>query len=177
MHIIVTEVLHWAAAAPLLYLLLFRRSAGRPYRYVAAGFAVSWLADLGASMLGGSQALTFVYPALQFGLFADGFGASWITWPLLAITAAVVLGTPLAEPEVWVTLTGSMAVLYLSAGKPLGPSMIVFCGIATVIYVLGIVPNAQNQEGFMPWWYGYQGSRLLAFGLFILTAHREARRA
>lgn len=167
-----SEIAHWSAAVPVLYLLAFRRSAGREYRYVAAGFAVSWFADFGADLLGGSQALTFVYPALQFGLFADAFGASWVVWPLVIMTAATVLGTPLATPEAWVTLTGSMAVIYLSAGKPLGPAMIAFCGIATALYILGIVPNAQDREAFMPWWYAYKVASIAAFALFCREAHR-----
>lgn len=164
-----------AALAPLLFLVVFRPKAPASHWLVALGFSVSVFADFGAKMLGGSWALTYVYPAVQLGLFAWAFGAPWAMLALLTLALVQVAGMPLSGPEMWVTVLGSMVVIWLAMGHPLFGSMLAYCGLATCFYLL--LATELFRPAFMPLWYAYQGSRLLAFGLFIGIAHREAARA
>lgn len=162
------ELAHWSALAPILFLLAFRRDAGAAYWLVALAFAVSWFADFGAVLLGGSGALLFVYPALQIGLVGAAFGAPWLLLVLLAVAAVEILG-PMDAP-VWVTLVGSMAVVWMAADTRLAPTIMVYFGLGTALWLL--MAEDVWSERFLAWWYGYQSSRLLAFGLFGRAAWR-----
>lgn len=166
------EALRLSALAPLLFLLASRRDAPASYWLVALGFSVSVFADFGAEMLGGSWALTYVYPALQLGLFAWAFGAPAVMALLVLIAGIQIVGMPLEGPEVWVTLLGSMLVIVLALDHPLLSSMVAYCGLATCFYLLLV--TELWRPAFMPLWYGYQSARLLAFGLFGRAAWRAS---
>jgi len=158
------EALHYAALAPLFFLLAFRRDAGVTYWLVALGFAVSFFADFGAWLLGGSQALTYIYPAVQFGLFAWAFGQSWALPILLVLAAIQVVGTDLSAPDLGVTLAGSVIAIWATGEHPLVWSILAYCGLGTLCYMMMV--ERVWADSFDLWWHGYQGSRLLAFGLF-----------
>lgn len=167
---IFSEALHYASIAPLLLLLAFRRDVGAAYWFVALGFAVSFFMDMTDSW-----AVSHVLPAIQLGFFAWAFGAAWVMPVLVTLAAVQIIGTDLSGPDIYVTLVGSMLVVHAAVGHPLLPAMLAYCGVATILYVLMV--GELFRPAFMPLWYGYQGSRLLAFGLFIGAAHREASRA
>lgn len=169
---VASEVAHWSALIPMALLLAFWRNADAPYWLVAAGFAVSFVADSISLVFDGTWALYHVYPALQLGLFALAFGVRWALPLLVAVAAFQVFATPLAGPDVTVTLIGSVIVLYLARDHPLAWSMVAYCGLASVFYLL-MVENLWA-ERFMTWWLGYQASRLLAFALFGRAAWRAA---
>lgn len=173
----VIEVAHWSALAPLVFLLLFRREAPVRYWLVALGFSVSVFADFGALLLDHSPVLYYVFPVLQFGLFAWALGAPWVLAVLTVIAGAQIVGTDLAGPDRILSLVGSAAVLALAwrSDTPLIPSLVAYCGLGTAFYLLMTVDIWANR--FMVWWYGYQGSRLLAFGLFGWLAWKETGHA
>lgn len=165
-----TEVAHYGALAPVLFLLIFRREASIRYWLIALGFSVSWFADLATAALEGSWAVGYAYPPLQLGLFGWAFGAPWLFFVLIVLAGVEVVATTLEGPEIIVRLVGALAVLYVSAGKELVWTMIVYCGIGTGLYLL--MTSDIWSERYLGLWYGYQSARLLAFGLFIREAWR-----
>jgi hypothetical protein len=166
----VTEIAHVSGLLPLLGLLALRRDAPPAYWLVALGFSVSFFADSVTVLLGGSWALTYVYPALQLGVFGWAFGSRGLVWALLGLTAAQIVFTPLAGPEMIVTVAGSAAVLWLAQTHRLFASMVAYCFAGTALYLLLVLEVWRPQ--YMTLWYAYQTSRLAAFGLFARAAWR-----
>lgn len=155
------EVAHYVALVPLLACIWSDRARALEW-FVAAGFAVSWLADSAAVMLDGSWVVTKVYPAAQLGCFLLAYGR-W-RWALgLVALAAVTL--PLAPPDQIVTATGSVAVLYASRGERLAPAMISYCGVASLLY-LGMTTELERAT-FWWLWYPYQVARVTSVALCL----------
>lgn len=146
------QVAHWSALLPLAVLLVVRpQKAG--YWLVATGFAVSFIADIVALQVPDPWAVTEWFPAGQLALIGSGLGSA-----LAPLAVAMLLILPV--PSVAVLVLGSIAVLIVSRGHELQPTMLAYCFAGTVFFMLFA------EHRIMPWWYGYQGSRLLAYGLF-----------
>ena len=163
--------LDWVALAPLVGLIAFRRGAPPAYWLVALGFSVSFFADAGNILLGGSWVLTYIYPALQFGLFALAFGSRLI-WALVALAGVQVVATPLSGPDMIVTAIGSVGALWAAHGHALFPTVVAYCFVATALYL--VLVTELWRPGYMPLWYSYQAARLVAFALFGRAAWRTA---
>lgn len=169
------QVAHWSALVPTVGLIVnHRRGRSVPnfYWVVAAGFAVSFVADLFAlNMVGeATWSVTSWYPALQLGLFGFAFGAVWIPIVTLLLAGIVPYG---GGPEIVVTFVGSALVLLVSWGHRLTPAMVAYCFAGSVFYLLLSVEL--TTDWFMPLWYGYQVSRLFSFALFLRAAYLEDR--
>lgn len=157
---LIYEVAHHAALLPLLACVWTERT--RPEDWlIAAGFAVSWLADSAAVMLDGSWIVTKVYPTAQLGLFALALG-SWRT-PLLLVPLAGV-GLALPGPDQIVTATGSVMVLWL-IGSVQRAALFAYVGIGSASYLL--LTTELDSQWFMPLWHAYQLTRVTAFALFV----------
>lgn len=167
---VVLEALHYAAAIPLIALVLFWRDAPAQWWVVAFAFAVSWFADYLAGMMGGSFLVTHYYPAIQFGAFAFAFGVS--LGPSLMIALSIMLPVT-SGPEIAVTAVGSVLVLSFAKGK-LAPSIWAYCFFGTLFYLMLATEVATGQ--FMVFWWPYQACRVAAFGLFLGAAHGERQR-
>ena len=146
-------------------------SAPKAYRMVAVGFSVSWWADGIARLMGGSWDVVNFYPSIQLGLFAYAFGSVLVPAALFSLT----LLPPFDRPDVLVTLVGSAAVLYLARGDALGPSMLAYAGVGSLLYLVLVWLMHIESERFMWFWPPYQAARLVAFGLFAGALY--ARRA
>lgn len=129
---------------------------------VAAGFLVSFAANMAGRMTEIPLVAEQYYPALQMGLFAYAFGVMWA--PLLLIGFAMAVPNT-GGPEAAVSVVGAAIVLVWGKGQ-LKPAMWAFCGAATACYysfsVLGGAP--------LKWMYHF--SELLGIGLFIHAAYK-----
>lgn len=156
-------VTHWSALVPLLY-LLYKGDAQARYWLVALGFSVSFFADALVYFVPQvNWAVTHFYPPLQLGLFALACGSVLV--PSL-LTLGAFMPTGLDRPEVVWTTLGSVMVLQLARSEPFALSLYIYCGAATVFYLL----LSSRDANFMTWWYGYQSCRIAAFMLFIRSA-------
>lgn len=101
------EIAHWSALAPLAYLAVFRRSAPMAYWLVAAGFGCSFVGDTAAQIMGGSWAAEPYYLTAQYGLFLVALFAEGAGQMVPALVMYVGVGTVLylgmvqyqSEPE------------------------------------------------------------------------------
>lgn len=169
--LLVGNVTHFAALLPAAVVALGRdRSA--TYVLVAAAFAVSFLADLGVLLTGHSWSVLAIYPVLQFGLFAVAFGGAGLAILLCVVALLQAIGMP--GPDMLVTGIGSIGVLYLATPHRLHASMLWYCGVASVCWLL-MVPVRSNPDAFMLAWWPYQAARLIAFGLFVRAAWKPTR--
>lgn len=161
---------HWSALVPLAYLLAFRRDARPAYWLLAFGFAISYFAE--AVLLIWPQVnwgVTHFYPPVQLGLFAIACGS--VVIPILLAGMAAV-PTALERPEVVVTALGSVMVVWQARRQVFAPVLYVYAGVGTVFYLL--LSTELGTGRFMWFWYPYQMSRLVAFGLFVRYAHESA---
>jgi hypothetical protein len=162
----VFELAHQLGLVPLIAMLLIGRGLPRAYWLVALAFAVSWVADSIAAMTGGRwDAMYFWLPA-QFALvFAAVAPTGWLLlwlWALaLVMSASLFMSAP--DPDWFVTLAGSMAVLMLARG-PLALPLAAYFGAGTLGYFWML---ATLESGVMPAWYAYQACRLIACSVFI----------
>lgn len=152
------EFFHFVALAPVAVLLLARRDAPLVYWIIALAFAVSWFHDAAALVLGGTWDLVPYLMLATFGLLCWAFGG-----PVLAGVYVAMAVTGWAAGPVFVAVLGSMLVLAPSVDHELAWPMWLYAGIGTLCYM---AMEARAADVFMPWWWGYQGARLGAFGLF-----------
>lgn len=170
------EALHQAALAPLAVLLVLHdRQLLARYGLVAVAFSLSWFGDSLATLFGGSWNAAYLWVPLQigfvlFGLVKEKVYREFIPWAI-ALTACTSLALSYPGPEVFVIVTGSVAIMALAWGK-LSVPLYIYFGLGTVCY-LGMVTQLNGH--FMPMWYGYQTCRLAAYVAFawIVTAERR----
>jgi len=155
-----------------------------PLWLIAAGLAVSWVADSIAfytfTPLGGP----LWWPFLQFALVLAALTGGWLraAWIVTMWALAVLCAVLLPPPHLLYRVAGSLAIL-LMASKRLAPTLALYFGIGTTALVLAVllapvptlaVPHPIN----MPAWYAYQGCRVVAFGAFVgvVLMHRTGGR-
>jgi hypothetical protein len=164
---LIYEAAHQIGALPIVWVFLFRRKATPAMWFLALAFFVSWFADSAAHFIGGSWAGRFVWLPLQlwlaslaftkergrrilyaFGLVFLAFASASISWP---------------GPDIFLTLLGSIGLLWIARGKLALPVYIYF-GAGSLAYLMMV-----NNIGadFLRFWYLYQGCRLVAFAVFI----------
>lgn len=172
------EVAHWAAAVPFVF-LAFLRVRGRTiepgYWFVAIGFNVSVFADFATKFLGLDWEVQPYYLPLQAALIAFGLTVDKArVQDIVAIVATLLLvaGASLSDgPDVWVRAAVSAALLALAWNHRLAWPVVVYFVLGTALY-FKMLTYGKDVDAARPWWYGYQGSRLLAFGLFGRAAWR-----
>ena len=156
-----------ALSAVALLPLVAARKSETAYRLVAAGFAVSFCADMIAIAQGGSWGVLHFLPSIQLGLFAYAFGSVLVPALLFSMT----LVGPYDAPDMLVTVVGSGFVLFLAQGHPLFGSMVLYCFVGSALYLL-LLSEIQT-PAFMPLWYPYQAARFGAFFLFARAVHAQ----
>lgn len=161
-----THVSHFSALVPAAFVSV-RRVHDRAFLWVATAFAASFLADIAVLLSGHSWGVLAIYPVIQFGLFAAAFGG-WglaVLLPIVALVQHMAIG----GPDLAVTAVGSAGVIYLVDRHPLRASMLAYCGVGSILWLL-MIPARVSPDVFMWFWWPYQLARLTAFGLFVKAA-------
>jgi hypothetical protein len=169
---------------PLLVLVVFRPDAKAALWMVAIAFLSSVVVgdalqriDREAGLSDGAWLNTYVWPPVMFALLTRALLPTilwWLALGAIAFAAWLAFQGPLDHPEWTVTVVGSVIVLsfYLFAGPDdLAPTLVTFCTLASLCYVLYAL-TFRSYPVATGWWYGYQLSRLGAFGLFARAAWR-----
>lgn len=165
-----SQIAHWSALVPLAWLVwLGHRGKTVPIAYwlIAAGFGISFVADLVTLWTTWNWAVGHFYRPVQLGLFILATGA---VFPAILLVAISSVPFGLERPEVLVTALGSTIVVYLTHQKLYGLSLALYCGVGTIFYLL--MSTELSTGRFMWFWYPYQGCRLSAFGAFCWSAQR-----
>ena len=172
------EALHLAALAPLAVLLVLHdRSLLDRYGLVAAAFSVSWFADSLTSVTGyNGFGFDYVWIPAQILLvlysLTDDPTYRWLLPWGAAMTAATSLAFSFPGPEVWMTVSGSVAILWLAQGR-ITATLYLYFGLGTVAYLLMLTQI--GNPGFDAAWYAYQFCRVAAFAAFITSVLGERR--
>lgn len=174
---IIALVALWPKAKPLFWL-------------VAVGFFTSLIPgdslqrlDVALELSEGRWLNTYVWPPIQFAVFARAVVESTLIWwavaAVLAAIATVQLSGPIVGPELIATIVGMVVVVGFTLagdGGSLDIPILVYCGLGSVLWLL-YAANYESYRVSTAWWYAYQVARFGAFALFIRSAHREAARA
>ena len=159
------EAAHQIALVPILIVLLAGRGLPRAYWWLAGAFTVSWVWDSVIGWRGGAWEVFFLFLPLQMGLAVAAFRRHALIPALIVFYALAIVGLGLGPPDVLVTLLGSGTVVALALrSEILTAPVVLYFGIGTLCY-LGMIQHLDG-DGFMRWWYPYQGARAAAFGAF-----------
>lgn len=172
------EALHQSALFPLVALFIWGRKLGAPYWLLGVSFFVSWIGDSMADLGGRSWALSYAWIPFQIGFalwaFLDTLAQKAMAfWAVLAVALASVMLTG-PDPELLLTMTGSLAIMVLARGRLAFPTWIYF-GFGTTAYVF--MALRRHEPGFMPAWIAYQGCRVAAYVMFAAVVIAQSRRA
>lgn len=187
---VATTISFLVSPLPIIALVVFWPKAKPVFWIVAAGFFTSLIPgdslqriDVTLELSEGRWLNTYVWPPVQFAVFARAVVESTLMWwavaAVLAAIATVQLSGPIAGPELIATIVGMVVVVgFTFAGDdgPLDVPILVYCGLGSVLWLL-YAANYESYRVSTSWWYAYQVARVSAIALFIRAAHREARRA
>jgi hypothetical protein len=164
-------VAHVMSFVPALVVRI--RRAPATYVLVAAAFAMSAFADLIALGLSGhaTWAVSYVLAPVQVGTILWALGSTRLPFALFGLALGQVVFGDLSQPDVVVTVAGSVAVLWLARDTALAWPLFAYFGAGTVCYLM-MAARIDDYGAFMLFWYAYQGARLGAFGLFARAAWR-----
>lgn len=168
---VITEMTHQLALVPAATVLVRGPTRMPPaFIYLAMAFAVSWVGDSLAGMMGGSWAAFYGWVPVQIilALFAVEVDRRkrWLAIPPIAALIPLSIHFSFPGPEVLIMTLGSVALVVMAKG-PLRWPVLIYFGIGTALYV----PMVMGTD-FMQFWYGYQASRLgsiLVFVALVLT--------
>lgn len=151
---------HYSGLIPLGAVMLWRPPV--PYWLIACGFGMSWVGDTIMLETGGSWAYGYVWLPIQIGLILLALAATWAMRAAVTVGVALltVLSVAHARPDIVLTVVGSVWILWQAHGR-VTPSLYVYFGLGTVLYLLML-----GADNILPAWYGYQASRLVAYGAF-----------
>lgn len=150
------QVAHWSALVPFVALLLVRPRKRKPWGYwlIAVGFAVSFAAEVVSLRLVDPWGVTAWYPGVQLAFIGYGLGSAFA-----CAFALLLLALPISESAL-ITFA-SAGVMWAGRNHELRYVLFAYCLVGTAFFLLFAA------DRIMPWWYGYQASRLVAYGLFI----------
>lgn len=172
-----SEAVHLSALLPLALLVVFGKGLGGAWWLVGLAFAVSWAGDSFAYLLGGSWVASYFWLPVQVALVLVAFQDDPLYKPMIVMGVAL-LAVSSAQisapgPEWLMTLVGSIAVMAVAKGVLAWPMMVYF-GIGSIAYLVMIARI--GTEGFHASWLWYQGSREMAFALFIVLMFHVRKR-
>lgn len=160
------EIAHQIGLIPIALMLIAGRGQPASHWLVAIAFAVSWLGDSAAQMLGGSWAGTYAWLPVQFALVVSAFERrpielALVLWAVgLAGFGSWLLSAP--GPDWLLTVFGSVVVCVLARGA-IGAPVLAYFGAGTIAYCWMLTTMDTD---IMPAWLTYQACRLVAFGAF-----------
>jgi hypothetical protein len=186
-------VAHWSGVVPLAVVSLawaaslagWGRAPTGAYWWVAAGLAVSVLADGMMKLLGGGFDVTFYYVPVQVGLVLCAFQPGLIPRALLLAFMAVagwVSAHVTTAPAEWIISVFGGVVIAAAAFQaktlrlPLWTYFLV--GLVAYLWMIPTIvpPGSPIHPEFMARWGTYQACRWVAFGFFVLDVARQSRR-
>ena len=165
-----------AGAGPLA-VLGWRRTWRLESSLLAAGLAVSTVADVATALAAPQWLVSAAFPVTQFGLVFLALSPLLAFPALLGITllslAAVLFGAT-EGPDALVTLAGGAAVLGMAYFRDdlarYRPALVIYFGAGAVCWYWYC-----QAPGLAPW-LAYQGCRLIGLGWCSLAVWRAARR-
>lgn len=181
----------WAGTLLGIFPLLWLASAkvvGRDYWLVAASFAISFLADVGAIAIP-ERYTAFVYPLAQCGLIGlallplrDGI-AYVVALLLVAVGVLQWYGAEMPDFEILFRTVAfgsvaGMVCLQPSLGR-LGRALTVYFGLSLMAwYLWALCQNLDHPATLTNWllWGGYQMARVVGIGLFCWAAVHQTPR-
>lgn len=166
------EIAHQIALLPIAAVLLRGWSrVPESHRWMAAAFAVSWVWDSVIGWAGGGWETAFLFLPLQIGLAIAAFRPEWLLEALVVLYGLSLAGMWVGPPDIAVSVLGSGAVLWLAfRTRALRWTTGLYFGVGTLAYLAMI---AVPEDAFMRAWYGYQGARGAAFGVFIAGLYTQ----
>lgn len=167
----------WLAAAltvagtvPLAAVVLWRPAA--PYWFVACGLSVSWIGDLLMRAGGWTWEYSYLWLPVQIGLVLWGLARTMTERTVIAfgVPGLAIMGATMTspQPDVAVTLVGSVAILHLADGRLALPLYIYF-GAGTVFYFL--MAARAGTVDILPAWIGYQACRVACYSTFARSVY------
>lgn len=122
-----------------------------------------------------------ILPLALLAVFRRGAPAAcWLTAAAFACSfiadsvAALSGGSWSASPWYLVAQFGLFGLALVHDGaRHVLPAIALYAGLGTLLYLrMRQYATEEQIEQFMPWWHGYQVTRLAAFGLFVRAVWR-----
>lgn len=179
---VATWISFWSALVPLGWLIANRLDVAAPYWIVGIAWVTAVGSDAQALLDGGTWLNTYLWPALTFSLLVLAVVqqtiVAWGVAGALWFLAWVGMQGGMSAPDAVVPFVGSAVVVLAVWGKDIAlrRALLVYCGAGTLLYI-GYALTTAHYWTATSFWFAYKVATLLAFALFIRTAHREAARA
>lgn len=179
---VATWLSFWSALVPLGWLIANRLDVAAPYWIVGIAWVTAVGSDAQALLDGGTWLNTYLWPALSFSLLVLAVVrqtiVAWGVAGALWFLAWVGMQGQMTGPDIWVPLVGSAVVSWnvWRGPGPLRGSLLTYCAGGTLLYI-GYAMTTAHYWTATSFWFAYKAATLLAFALFIRSAHREAARA